>query len=128
MIYETTLYPHRDNGAIARAPGVKTDMASLFGFKFKRDYGCLYTTRHDRFVLREEHVAELKRVTTEYNKAHARRIPALSMSDVLNAALDFIFEHPVALARLQHPDDFREDLAKEIYRKAFVHFVLNDLL
>src|ERR1017187_9298359 len=114
MKHETTLHQYRDNGVIAPRPGVKTDMASLFGFKFKRQYGVLYTNRHDRFVLREEHVAELKRVTAEYNKTHKHRIPALSMSDVVNAALDFAFEHPVALARLENPEEFRDDLAKEI--------------
>ena len=128
MKHETTLHQYRDNGVIAPRHGVKTDMAALFGFKFKRQYGVHYTNRHDRFVLREEHIAELKRVTAEYNKAHECRINALSMSDVVNAALDFVFEHPVALARLQNPDDFREDFAKEVYRRAFVHFVLNDLL
>ena len=128
MKTETALHPHRDHGTITPPPASKSAIPPLFGFRFKRYYGGLYTNRHDRFVLREEHVAELKRVTAEYNKAHERRIPALSMSDVVNAALDFVFEHPVALARLQNPDDFRDDLAKEIYRKAFVHFVLNDLL
>ena len=128
MKSETKPHPHRDHVTFMPALRQKPATIPLFGFEFKRRYGGLYTNRHDRFVLREEHVAELKRVTAEYNKAHERRIPALSMSDVVNAALDFVFEHPVALARLQNPNDFRDDLAKEIYRKAFVYFVLNDLL
>ena len=128
MKTETKPHPHRDTETITPVLGRKPAIAALFGFEFKKPYGELYTSSHDRFVLREEHVAELKRVTAEYNKAHERRIPALSMSDVVNAALDFVFEHPVALARLQNPNEFRGDLAKEIYRKAFVHFVLNDLI
>ncbi len=108
--------------------GLKPATVPLFGFEFKRRYGGLYTNRHERFVLREEHVAELKRVTAEYNKARERRVPVLSMSDVVNAALDFAFEHPVALARLGNPEEFRDGLAKEIMRKAFFHFAINDLL
>ena len=128
MKTETKPHSHDSNETIMPTLGLKPATVPLFGFEFKRRYGGLYTNRHERFVLREEHVAELKRVTKEYNKAREHRVPALSMSDVINFSLDLTFEHPVALARLQHPDDFREELSKEIYRKAFVHFVLNDLL
>jgi hypothetical protein len=128
MRYETRLHPHRDNAAIMPILGPKAATVPLFGFEFKRRYGGMYTNRHDRFVLREEHVSELKRVTAEYNKAREHRFPVLSMSDVVNSALDLAFEHPVALARLGNPKDFRDGLAKEFMRKAFFHFAINDLL
>ncbi len=128
MKTETMLYPHPDHRAPMPALPSKPATVPLFSFEFKKKYGGLYTNRHDRFVLREEHVAELKRVVAEYTRARPRHIPALSMSDVVNAALDFVFEHPVALARLGKPEEFRDGLAKEIMRKAFFHFTFHDLL
>ncbi|MDO8757299.1 MAG: hypothetical protein Q7J64_04760 [Elusimicrobiota bacterium] len=100
----------------------------LFRFDYKRRYEGIFTNRHDRFVLREEHVAELKRVMKDYNCERPRLMPALSASDIINAALDFAFEHPVALARLGNPEEYRDALAREVYRKAFFHFAFNDLL
>ena len=100
----------------------------LFRFDFKRRYEGIFTNRHDRFVLRDEHVAELKRVMKDYNRERPRLMPALSASDIINAALDFAFEHPVALARLGNPEEYRDALAREVYRKAFFHFAFNDLL
>ncbi len=100
----------------------------LFRFDYKRSYGGLYTNRHERFVLREEHVAELKRLTGDFNRERGHLTPVLSLSDVVNAALDFVFEHPVALARLGKPGEFRDALAREIYRKAYFHFAFHDLL
>jgi len=107
---------------------IKPVVVPLFRFDFKRRYEGLYTNRHDRIVLRDEHVAELKRVVVDYNRERPRLMPALSVSDVVNAALDFAFEHPVALARLGKPDDYRDALAREVYRKAYFHFAFHDLL
>ena len=100
----------------------------LFRFDFKRYYEGIYTNRHDRFVLRDEHVTELKRIMKDYNRERQRIMPALSASDIINAALDFAFEHPVALARLGMPEEYRDALAREVYRKAYFHFAFNDLL
>ena len=107
---------------------VKPSLVPLFQFDYKRHYSELYSNRHDRFVLRDEPVLELKRVMKDYNRARERRFPPLTMSDVVNAALDFAFEHPVALARLGKPEEYRDALAREVYRKAFFHFAINDLL
>ena len=100
----------------------------FFEFKFKKGVTDLYTNRHDRFMLREDHVAELNRVVKDYNAAREGHTPALLPSDVVNAALDFAFEHPVALARLKRPGEYRDALAREVYRKAFFHFAIHDLL
>ena len=83
----------------------KPVVVPLFRFDFKRYYEGIYTNRHDRFVLRDEHVTELKRVMKDYNRERPRLMPALSASDIINAALDFAFEHPVALARLGKPEE-----------------------
>lgn len=106
----------------------KPVVVPLFRFDFKRRYEGLFTNRHDRFVLRDEHVAELKRVMADYNRERPRLTPALSASDIINAALDFAFEHPVALARLGKPEEYRDALAREVYRKAYFHFAFHDLL
>lgn len=100
----------------------------LFRFAYQRSYEELYTNRHDRFLLRGEHVEELKRVVREYNRERSRLMPALGASDIVNAALDFAFEHPVALARLGEPEQYRDALAREVYRKAYFHFAFNELL
>jgi hypothetical protein len=106
----------------------KPAVIPLFRFDFKRYYEGIYTNRHDRFVLRDEHVTELKRIMKDYNRERQRIMPALSASDIINAALDFAFEHPVALARLGMPEEYRDALAREVYRKAYFHFAFNDLL
>lgn len=108
--------------------GHKPAVIPLFRFDFKRRYEGLYTNRHDRFVLREEHVAELKRISNDSSRERPRLMPSLSPSDIVNAALDFAFEHPIAMARLGRPDEFRDALAREVYRKAYFHFAFNDLL
>lgn len=107
---------------------VRPATVPLFSFEYKRRYDGLYTNRHERLVLRQEHVTELRRVVNDYNRSRARHLPSLSMSDVVNAALDFTFEHPVALTRIGSPENFRDALAREVYRKAFFHFSLHDLL
>lgn len=106
----------------------RPSVVPLFHFDYKRHYSELYSNRHDRFVLRDEHVAELKRVMKDFNRARERLFPPLTMSDIVNAALDFAFEHPVALARLGKPEEYRDALAREVYRKAYFHFSINDLL
>ena len=106
----------------------KPAIVPMFRFDFKRHYEGIYTNRHERFVLRDEHVAELKRIMKEFNRERPRFLPALSASDVINAALDFAFEHPLALARLGKPEEYRDALAREVYRKAYFHFAFNDLL
>lgn len=107
----------------------KPVVVPMFRFDFKRRYEGIFTNRHDRFVLRDEHVDELKRLMKDYNRdSRPRMTAALSASDIINAALDFAFEHPVALARMGNPDEYRDALAREVYRKAYFHFAFNDLL
>jgi len=60
---------------------------TLFRFPFQKRYGGLYSNRHDKFVLREEHVAELKRLVVEHNRDGSGHVVPLSMSDIVNTAL-----------------------------------------
>ena len=99
-----------------------------FQFQFKRPYSGLYKKMGDKFVLRQEHVEELKRLVEEYNKERAGDLNLLSMSDFVNAALDFALEHPLVFQYQIAPIYLREVLAEAIYRKAFLHFVQHELL
>ena len=128
MHHASTLPPMPKLKPLPPAGQAKPAVVPLFRFQYKRHYEGLHTNRHDRFVLREEHVAELKRVVAEYNRERPVLTQPLSPSDIVNAALDFVFEHPVALARLGRPDEYRDALANEVYRKAFFHFAFHDLL
>lgn len=100
----------------------------LFRFQFQKHYGGLYTNRHDRFVLRDEHIVELKRLVKDHNSERGLRMEPLSMSDIVNAALDFALEHPLAFHGRANPDHLRDALGREVYRKAFLHFVRHELL
>ena len=100
----------------------------LFRFQFQKRYGGLYTNRHDRFVLREEHIVELKRLVKEVNGERGLRTEPLSMSDIVNTALDFALEHPLAFYGRANPDHLRDALGREVYRKAFLHFVRHEIL
>lgn len=93
------------------------------GFAYQKRYAGLYSTKHDRFVLREEHVAELKRIVREHNSERAAGTPALSMSDIVNAVLDFAFEHPAAFYSATGPDRMRESFSNEVYRRAYLAFM-----
>jgi hypothetical protein len=102
--------------------------AALFRFVFKKGYGGLYSNRHDKFVLREEHIAELKRLVREHNGEYPGRAEAISMSDIVNAALDFALEHPMAFQYRATPATLRDALAREVYRRAFLHFLRQEVL
>ena len=99
----------------------------LFRFQFHRRYGGLYSNRHAQFVLREEHIEELKRLVKEHNVERLRTEP-LSMSDIVNSALDLAFEHPLAFHSNVDPLHLREALGREVHRKALLHFVRHEIL
>lgn len=94
-----------------------------FRFEFRKGYYSIYTTQGEKFVLREEHLVELRRLTTEYNRYNRNRTTPLSMSDIINAALDFVFEHALNLRTLESTEEVRDAIAKEVYRKAFFQFL-----
>jgi hypothetical protein len=92
-------------------------------FQFKRDYDSIYIVQGQKFVLREEHLAELRRLVTEFNRHNPNRTTPLSMSDIINAALDFAFEHALNVRTLNDAEEVRDAIAKEVYRKAFFEFL-----
>ena len=111
-----------------RPPMAPLGVPPLFRFPFLKQYGWLYSNRHHKFVLREEHIEELKRLVKEHNGDRSFRADALSMSDIVNAALDFALEHPIAFHCRVSPDTLRESLAREVYRKAFLHFMRHEII
>ncbi|TBR21429.1 hypothetical protein EPO15_10305 [bacterium] len=94
-----------------------------FRFQFKKDYDSIYIVQGQKFVLREEHLAELRRLVTEFNRHNPNRTTPLSMSDIINACLDFAFEHTLNLRTLTSTEEVRHVIAKEVYRKAFFQFL-----
>ena len=102
--------------------------AALFRFVFRKEYGGIYSNRHDKFVLREEHIGELKRLVKEHNGEYPRLTEAISMSDIVNAALDFALEHPMAFQYRATPATLRDALSREVYRRAFLHFMRSEVL
>ena len=102
---------------------------TLFRFPFQKRYGGLYSNRHDKFVLREEHIAELKRLVVEHNREGSGHVLPLSMSDIVNTSLDFALEHPGAFLNHQRGSaELRAMLAHEVYRRALVHFMLHEFI
>lgn len=112
--------PSRDIIAQAAIP--------LFRFQFNRRYGGLYSNRHEKFVLREEHIEELKRLVKEHHAERPRRFEPLSMSDIVNAALDLAFEHPLAFHSRVDTGHLRDALGREVQRRALLHFVRHEML
>ena len=111
-----------------RSTGAPIVTSPLFRFEFQREYAHIYTNRHERFVLRDEHVAELKRLVNEHYRDRAPGCAALSMSDIVNSALDFVLEHPKAFHSGANPDNLRDSIAREVYAKAFLHFLRHGIV
>jgi len=95
----------------------------MFRFRFSQPIGGLYSNDHDRFFLREEHIAELKRLVREYNRQRLLLHSPLSMSDLVNACLDFVFSHKLNFKELPDSDNARDFIAREVYRRAFFRFI-----
>ena len=104
-------------------PSGLTFAPPVFRFEFQKHYSRLYTNRHDKFVLREEHVLELKRIVKEHQRDRLGRGEPLSVSDIINVALDFAFEHPSAFHPRVNPDCLRETLGAAVVRKVILQFV-----
>lgn len=82
-----------------------------------RAYSELYSNKHEKLVLRADHIARMDAIRQNFNKQrlHAGR-RSLTTSDIVNACLDFVFEHPVPFHRVTHADAVRELIAEHVYR------------
>lgn len=84
-----------------------------------RDYSNLYSNRHEKVLMRVEHIERIK----DLQRRHAMRVlhehqGSLTASDVVNASLDFVFEH--LPESFQFEEEFGEAVARGMYRRILV--------
>ncbi len=114
---------------IATAPAPRPEMAGtgeshpFLRYEFKKPWLGTFTTKDYKFVLRTEHFPELIRLVNEFNKTRPEGEFPISVSDIVTAALDFVFEHPLCLTGLEGAEQIREVMARAIYRKAMFRFI-----
>lgn len=89
--------------------------AAKRGAEFRRDYSHIYTNKHEKLVLRVEHIERMKTLIQlrDLQREHEGG-KAISISDVVNACLDFVFEHPVDLRQLRDPAQLHALIAEEV--------------
>lgn len=92
-------------------------------YEFKKPWLGTFTTKDYKFVLRTEHFPELIRLVNEFNKTRPEGEFPISVSDIVTAALDFVFEHPLCLTGLEGAEQIREVMARAVYRKAMFRFI-----
>lgn len=82
-----------------------------------RSYSELYSNKHEKLLLRADHIDRMDAIRRNFNKQRiheGRR--SLTSSDIVNACLDFVFEHPIPFHRLADADTLRELIAEHVYR------------
>lgn len=82
-----------------------------------RSYSELYSNKHEKLLLRTDHIDRMDAIRRNFNKQRiheGRRL--LTTSDIVNAALDFVFEHPIPFHRLADAEALRELIAEHVYR------------
>jgi len=92
-------------------------------YQFRRTYGEVYTNKDCKFVLREEHVADLLRLYHEFNKHRPEDAMPMTLSDIVGAALDFVLDHPVSFQGLKESSQARDAIASAVQRRAFTRFL-----
>ena len=82
-------------------------------------YSEVYSSTHEKLLLRAEHIEKMDAVRKAFNK---RRVHggqrSLTSSDLVNACLDFAFEHPVPFDQLKDADQVLALLRRSIYLSA----------
>lgn len=109
--------------ALRREPAAVVEPHPLLRFEFKKPWGNTYTTKDYKFVLRTEHFPELIRLVSEFNKNRPEGEFPIGVSDIITAALDLVFEHPLVLTGLERSEQIREVMARAVYRKALFRFI-----
>ena len=109
------------------APARSAEANPLLKFEFKRPWFGEFTRMDYGLVLRTEHVTELRRLANEFNTHLAEGEFPVGVSDIVTAALDFIFEHPLVLTDAGKPERIREAMARAVYRNAAFRFIHHEL-
>lgn len=104
-------------------PSERPDRNSPLRFQFQRRYGNVFTNKGCKFIFRTEHLVDIIKLHVEFNKHKPMTSYPLTMSDVVTAALDVVFDHPFSFAGLKDPIEAREVMARAVYRRAFVRFL-----
>lgn len=92
-------------------------------YQFRREYSEIFTNKDCKFVLREEHVADILRLYHEFNKHRHEDALPMTLSDIVNAALDFVLDHPVSFKGLAEASQARDAIASAVQRKAFARLL-----
>jgi len=83
----------------------------------RRGFSELYSNKHEKLLLRVEHVERMDEIRKAFNKARLHPAePPMTTSDLVNASLDFVFQHRIAFAALKSADDLPKFLAEQVYR------------
>lgn len=113
--------------AAAPAPAPRSEAAPQahgpLRYQFQRTYGDLYTNKDCKFVLREEHVADLLRLYNEFNRHRPEDAMPMTLSDIVGAALDFVLDHPISFQGLKENSQARDAIASAVQRRAFARFL-----
>ena len=77
----------------------------------------VYSNKHEKILLRVEHIERMDAVRKAFNdnRLHPAAAP-LSTSDIVNACLDFVFQHRIAFAALKSAQDLPKFIAEQTYR------------
>ena len=81
------------------------------------EYAEVYSSKHERILLRVDHITKMDAIRRGFNASRlyaGQR--ALTTSDIVNAVLDFAFEHRVPYSELQAADELKELISKSVYR------------
>lgn len=81
-----------------------------------RSYSNLYSNRHERLLLRLEHIEKIQEIQRLYaaRRLHEHRDP-LTISDLVNACLDVLFEFSIPFARVEAPGEMRDLITDSIF-------------
>lgn len=83
----------------------------------RRDYSNLYSNRHEKLLMRVEHIDRIKAIQRQHaaQALHEHR-GSLTVSDVVNSSLDFVLEHVEEGLRFEEDSDLRDSIAEGVYR------------
>lgn len=87
------------------------------GAEFRHEYSRIYSNKHERLVLRLEHIERMDALLKHHAFERAQEGGGgepLSISDIVNACLDFVFERPIDFRGIGDPGCLRDLIAEEV--------------
>lgn len=77
----------------------------------------VYSNKHEKILLRIEHVERMDAIRKAFNagRLHSQQ-PPMTTSDIVNACLDFAFQHRIPFSALKRADDLPKFIAESVYR------------